>query len=56
MSEKSIINCAYHASVISGLAIAYTMISKSILKMKPADLGKLDFEDSAKLIVLITLL
>ena len=54
MSEKSIINCVYHAAIISGLTLGYTMIAKSILRMKPADLGKLDFEDSAKLTALIT--
>lgn len=54
MSEKNIANTVYHAAVIGGLTLGYTMISKSLMKMRPADLGKLDFEDSAKLIAIIT--
>ena len=52
--EKTVINLVYHSAVIGGLSIGYTMLGKSLLKMKPADLGKLDFEDSAKLIAIIT--
>ena len=52
--EKNVINLVYHSAVIGGLSIGYTMLGKSLLKMKPADLGKLDFEDSAKLIAIIT--
>ena len=53
-TEKTVINSVYHAAVIGGLSIGYTMLGKNLFRMKPADLGKLDFEDSAKLIAIIT--
>ena len=52
--KKSIINMVDHAAVISGRAVSYTMLGKSILKMRPRDMGKLNFEDSAKLVGIIT--
>jgi hypothetical protein len=55
MSEANkILNLVYHSAVLSGLAITYTMLGKSFLKMRPADLSKLDFEDTAKLIAIIS--
>lgn len=54
MAEKTVINLVYHSAVIGGLSVGYTMLGKNLLKMKPTDLGKLDFEDSAKLITIIT--
>ena len=54
MSEQNIINSIYHAAVISGLSIGYSMISKRILKMKVADLDKLNVEDSVKLVAVIS--
>jgi hypothetical protein len=52
--SRNIMNLAYHSAVLSGLAITYSMLGRSLLKMRPADLSKLDFEDSAKLIVIIS--
>ena len=46
-------NSIYHAAVISGLSIGYSMISKRLLKMKVADLDKLNVEDSVKLVAII---
>ena len=54
MNEKNIMNSIYHAAVISGLSIGYCMISKRLLKMKVADLDKLNVEDSVKLIAVIS--
>lgn len=53
-TEKTAVNLVYHAAVIGSLSVGYTMLGKSLLKMRPADLGKLDFEDSAKLVVVVT--
>ena len=53
-TEKTAVNLVYHAAVIGGLSVGYTMLGKNLLKMKPADLGKLDFEDSAKLVAVVT--
>ena len=54
-TPKDIGNLVYHSAVIGGLAVAYSMISKKIMHTKAADLGRLDFEDSAKLIGTIAL-
>jgi len=54
MSEKTIANLIYHSAVISGLSIGYTMLAKSLVKIKPADLGKIDVEDGFKLVAVIT--
>ena len=51
MSEKNIINSIYHAAVISGLSVGYSMIGKSLLKMKVADLDK---DDSVKLVAIVS--
>jgi energy-converting hydrogenase Eha subunit G len=54
MSEKNMMNMVYHAAVISGLSVGYSMISKRLLKMKVADLDKLNVEDSVKLVAVIS--
>ena len=54
MSEKNIINSIYHAAVISGLSVGYSMIGKKIMKMKVADLDKLNLEDSVKLVGIVS--
>ena len=51
--RKNIVNLIYHATVVSGLAVGYTMLSKSLLKFKSPDMGKLDFEDGAKFVGII---
>ena len=35
-------------------SIGYTMLAKSLVKIKPADLGKIDVEDGFKLVAIIT--
>jgi len=40
----------YHSAIVGGLSVGYSMVGKRLLKMKPADLGRLDIEDSAKLV------
>ena len=52
-TSKDIGNLVYHSAVIGGLAVGYTMIMKKFMKSKSADLGRLDFEDSAKLVGII---
>lgn len=54
MAEKNIMNTVYHAAVISGLSVGYSMISKRLMKMKVADLDKLNVEDSVKLVAVIS--
>jgi energy-converting hydrogenase Eha subunit G len=47
-SGKGIANTLYHGAVVGGLSVGYSMISKRLLKIKPADLGRLDVEDAVK--------
>ena len=42
---KDIKESVYHGSVISILAIGYTMLGKTLIKMSPPSLSKLDIED-----------
>ena len=45
------VNGAYHAAVLSGLAITNSVLAKKLLKTKPADLGQVSFKDSAMIFV-----
>ena len=47
---KDLGNLLYHSAVVDGLSMGYSMVGKKLLKMKPADLGRLDIEDSIKLL------
>ena len=48
-------NLLYHSAVVGGLSVGYSMVDKKLLKMKPADLGRLDIEDSTKLVGTVAL-
>ena len=50
---KDLGNLLYHSAIVGGLSVGYSMIGKRVLKMKPADLGRLDVEDSAKIVGLL---
>ena len=52
---KDIGNLLYHSAIVGGLSVGYSMVGKKLLKMKPADLGRLDVEDSAKLVGTVAL-
>ena len=54
MDKESIVNDLYHASLISVLAVGYSMLGKKILHMAPPSIQKFDLEDTGKLIVIIT--
>lgn len=40
----------YHSAIVGGLSGGYSMIGKRVLKMKHADLGRLDVADSEKIV------
>ena len=42
ISTDNIINTIYHGAMVGGISIVYSMIANKVLKIKPADLGKLD--------------
>ena len=52
---KDIKESVYHRSVISILAIGYTMLGKTLIKMSPPSLSKFDIEDGVKLVGIIAL-
>ena len=47
---KDLGNLLYHSAVVGGLSVGYRMVGKKFSKMKPADLGRLNIEDSIKLV------
>ena len=47
---KDIKESVYHGAVVSGLAIGYTMLGKTLIKMSPPSLSKFDIEDGVKLV------
>ena len=52
---KDLKESAYHGTVISALAIGFTMIEKSLIKMSPPSLGKFDVEDGVTLVVIVAI-
>lgn len=53
--QKDIGNLVYYAAVVSGLSLVFNMATKKLIKIKPADLGTPDFEDSIKLVASVSL-
>ena len=45
----------YHGAVISVLAVGYTMLGKTLIKMSPPSLSKFDIEDGVKLLAIIAM-
>jgi len=52
---KDLGNLLYHLAVVGGLSVGYNVVGKKLMKMKPADLGRLDAEDSMKLVGTVAL-
>ena len=52
---KDIKESVYHRAVVSALAIAYTMLAKTVIKMSPPSLGKFDVEDGVKLVGIVAI-
>ena len=50
---KDLKESVYHGAVIIVLAIDYTVLGKTLIKMSPPSLGKFDVEDSVKLVAII---
>ena len=45
----------YHGAVVSVLAVGYTMLGKTLIKMSPPFLSKFDIEDGVKLVGIVAL-
>ena len=52
---KDIKESVYHGAVISALAVGYTMLGKTVIKMSPTSLSKFDIENGVKLVGIIAL-
>ena len=50
----TVVEAVYQAAVVSGLTLTYSVIATNFYKMRSVDLGRLDFEDAVKLILLVT--
>ena len=47
---KDLKESVYHGAVVSALAIGYTMLGKTLIKMSPPSLSKFYIEDGVKLV------
>ena len=52
---KDIKESVYHGAIISALAVGYTMLGETLIKMSPPSLSKFDIEDGVKLVGIIAL-
>ena len=52
---KDIKESIYHGAVVSALAIGYTMLGKTFIKMNPPSLSKFDVDDSVKLVAIVAM-
>ena len=52
---KDLKESVYHGAVVSALAVGYTMLGKTLVKMSPPSLGKFDIEDGVKLVGIVAL-
>ena len=50
---KDIKESVYHRAVVSVLAVGYTMLGKTLIKMSPPSLSKFDTEDGVKLVGIV---
>ena len=52
---KDLKESVYHGAVVIALAIGYTMLGKTLIKVSPPSLGKFDVEDSVKLVAIVAI-
>ena len=52
---KDLKESVYHGAVVSIIAVGYTMLGKTLIKMGPPSLEKFDVEDGLKLVVIVVL-
>ena len=52
---KDIKESIYHGAVVSALAVGYTMLAKTLVKMNPPSLGRFAIEDGIKLVAIVGL-
>ena len=52
---KDLKESVYHSAVVSALAIGYTMLGKTLIKMTPPSLSKFDVQDAIKLAAIVAM-
>ena len=52
---KDLKESVYHGAVVSALAVGYTMLGKTLVKMNPPFLSKFDIEDGLKLVAIVAM-
>ena len=52
---KDLKESVYHSAVVSVLAVGYTMLGKTLIKMSPPSLSKFDVEDGVKLVAIVAM-
>ena len=52
---KDLKESVYHGAVVSALAIGYTMLGKTLIKMNPLSLSKFNVEDAVKLVAIVAM-
>ena len=52
---KDLKESVYHGAVVSALAIGYTILGKTLIKMSPPSLSKFDVEDAVKLVAIVAM-
>ena len=49
---KDLKESVHHGAVISALAVGYTVLGKTLIKMSPPSIGKFHVEDGVKLVAI----
>ena len=52
---KDLKESVYQGAVISALAVGYTMLAKTLVKISPPSLRKFDVEDGVKLVAIVAI-
>ena len=52
---KDLKESVYHSAVITALAVCYTMLRKTLIKMSPPSLRKFDVKDGVKLVAIVAI-
>ena len=52
---KDLKESVYHGAVVSVLAVGYTMLGKTSIKMSPPSLSKFNVEDGVKLVAIVAM-
>ena len=52
---KDLKESVYQGAVMSILAVGYTVLGKTLIKMSPPSLGKFEVEDGVKLVAIVAI-